>query len=49
MPITNGIVQWEDMTHLYTYTFEERLKIDRRTQDHAHRGDDEPKNRELVS
>ena len=28
-PITNGIVQnWEDMTHLYNYTFEERLKID---------------------
>jgi len=27
-PITNGIVQnWEDMTHLYNYTFFERLKI----------------------
>jgi len=28
-PITNGIVtNWEDMTHLYNYTFFERLKID---------------------
>jgi len=28
-PITNGIVQkWEDMEHLYNYTFFERLKID---------------------
>jgi len=28
-PITNGIVQnWEDMVHLYNYTFFERLKID---------------------
>ena len=28
-PITNGIVKnWEDMTHLYNYTFFERLKID---------------------
>ena len=28
-PITNGIVKnWEDMTHLYDYTFNERLKID---------------------
>jgi len=28
-PITNGIVQnWEDMTHLYNYTFFDRLKID---------------------
>jgi len=27
-PITNGIVQnWEDMVHLYNYTFFERLKI----------------------
>ena len=28
-PITNGIVtNWEDMTHLYNYTFFQRLKID---------------------
>mmetsp|Transcript_32348 Transcript_32348/g.53532 ORF Transcript_32348/g.53532 Transcript_32348/m.53532 type:complete len:388 (-) Transcript_32348:377-1540(-) len=28
-PITNGIVhKWDDMTHLYNYTFFERLKID---------------------
>jgi len=28
-PITNGIVQkWEDMIHLYNYTFGDRLKID---------------------
>mmetsp|Transcript_49695 Transcript_49695/g.107649 ORF Transcript_49695/g.107649 Transcript_49695/m.107649 type:complete len:388 (+) Transcript_49695:160-1323(+) len=28
-PITNGIVQrWEDMQHLYNYTFFDRLKID---------------------
>jgi len=28
-PITNGIVHnWEDMIHLYNYTFGERLKID---------------------
>lgn len=28
-PITNGIVQkWDDMIHLYNYTFFERLKID---------------------
>jgi len=30
-PITNGIVQnWDDMTHLYNYTFNQRLKIDPR-------------------
>lgn len=30
-PITNGIVQnWDDMIHLYNYTFRERLKIDPR-------------------
>jgi len=30
-PITNGIVQnWDDMIHLYNYTFSERLKIDPR-------------------
>lgn len=30
-PITNGIVQkWDDMIHLYNYTFEERLKIEPR-------------------
>ncbi|EOD20059.1 actin-related protein 2 [Emiliania huxleyi CCMP1516] len=28
-PITNGVVQrWEDMCHLYDYTFREKLKID---------------------
>ena len=28
-PITNGIVKnWDDMIHLYNYTFEQRLKID---------------------
>ncbi len=28
-PITNGIVtNWDDMTHLYNYTFHDRLKID---------------------
>ena len=28
-PITNGIVQkWEDMIHLYNYTFFDRLKVD---------------------
>jgi actin-related protein 2 len=28
-PLTNGIVQrWDDMIHLYNYTFFERLKID---------------------
>ena len=28
-PITNGIVQkWDDMVHLYNYTFHERLNID---------------------
>jgi len=30
-PLTNGIVQnWEDMIHLYNYTFSERLQIDPR-------------------
>ena len=28
-PITNGIVQkWDDMIHLYNYTFHQRLNID---------------------